>query len=257
MLRSLRSLVVVMFACAVAVPSSSASSPWDGTWKLNQEKSQLTGTTLTLTKSGNVYHERSSQMERDYECDGKEHPDFGSATLICRETPTTMELTRVRNGKPLSTIKRELDPGGKTYHSVFTSMLPGGEVDRQAFERVGTGSGFVGTWRRISTAIENPGKIVVRVNGDSLHLEYPNSQWTWDGKLDGTPKPVSAANAATEAAVAAKLEGGTKLQWVEMLGRRPVQYHEATVSADGKTLTVAVWGPNEPEQKNILVFDKQ
>lgn len=33
----------------------------------------MTGTTLTLSKSGNVYHEKNNTGEHDYTCDGNDH----------------------------------------------------------------------------------------------------------------------------------------------------------------------------------------
>lgn len=40
---------------------------------LNPAKCQMTGTTLTLSKSGNVYHEKNNTGEHDYTCDGNDH----------------------------------------------------------------------------------------------------------------------------------------------------------------------------------------
>jgi hypothetical protein len=44
------SFIVIVLAVAV-LPSSAESNAWDGTWKLNEAKSQLGGPTFTLTIS--------------------------------------------------------------------------------------------------------------------------------------------------------------------------------------------------------------
>ena len=85
MAQILRYLGVVTFCWSMAfasttTPSGTALGAWNGTWKINPDKSQLTGTTYSLTKSANMYHYKGNGFEYDFACDGKDYALCGGET---------------------------------------------------------------------------------------------------------------------------------------------------------------------------------
>ena len=108
----------------------------------------------------------------------------------------------------------------------------------------------------MSNVVGTPQIMILHKAGGLLHFEFPNSQWTCDSKLDGSPAPLTGPSAPRNAMLVVKFNAG-KLSWVETVHGRPVQYVDATSNADGKTLTEILWGPEQPDQKLKLLFDKQ
>ena len=66
------------FLCAAtlmmaAIPCFAAASKWDGTWKLNQAKSKMTGATVTISQNGNMYTVDTGAFKFSFACDGKDY----------------------------------------------------------------------------------------------------------------------------------------------------------------------------------------
>jgi hypothetical protein len=259
MLRSLRSLGVVAFACAIAAPSLSASSPWDGTWKLNKEKSQATDLTMTLVKSGDKYYWDTDGPGFAFGCDGKEYPSPGGRTISCTETPSGFTTTTKMNGKTVSTAKHELSPDEKTFTFTRAATMPDGSTREETAKatRVGEGSGFAGTWKIAAWDPRVPLTIVYRTSGDSLHAEFSWYGFIWDGKLDGTPAAPKGPSVPKGLTRSVKVESPSKLVWLEILPGHPTEHDEDTLSSDGKSFSEVEWMEDKPNEKVVLVFEKQ
>lgn len=256
MLRSIRSLSVTMFACVIALPCLAASSPWDGTWKLNKEKSQLTGGTWTLAKDGTMYRMGDSSP---FACDGKEYTQPDGRTLTCQESGNKLTTTTKQEGKTLWINERELQANGKTMKLTRTVLRPDGGKDTSVttYARVGEGSDLVGSWKVAAVDVGAPQVWTAKVDGDSLHMELPAYKISWDGKLDGTPAPYKGDGAPAGVMMGIRTDGPSKLVAVETTNGRPSDNSEFTISPDGKTLTEVDWSPDKPDEKMTLVFEKQ
>jgi hypothetical protein len=206
-----------------------------------------------------MYHEKSATTEYDLACDGKEYPTGGGGSASCQETATSLDETVKRGGKTLITIQRQLDPDGKTYKSIRTSTLPDGRayVESSTFARVGEGSGFVGTWKRTSLQVNIPRSMVYRVTGDSMHIEVSPTELKWEGKLDGTPAPLTGPGQPAGLVMTRKADTPLQMTAVEILNGKPFEEFVDVLSSDGKTLTRTVTYPGDPDLKDTLVFEKQ
>jgi hypothetical protein len=249
------SLLALTFS---AIPAL-AQSPWNGTWKLNQAKSQMTGDTHTLTKSGNKYHLNEGSVEYDFACDGKDYPIFGGEAVSCKETPTTLDSTYKQSGKIVQTINRQMDPSGKTYRSTGTYILAAGgtTITKTSYTRVGQGTGMAGTWRSDSTSSNHVEAFTMRVSGNSMHMDLPEEHATWDGKLDGTPSAVHGPEVPNGLMLSEKAEGSNKLIGEAMVGDKRLGHSEDTLTADGKSFTEIDWDPAKPNEKQTYVYEKQ
>lgn len=236
-----------------------AQSPWNGTWKLNQARSHMTGDTHTVTKSGNKYHYNGGSVGYDFACDGKDYPTIGGETVSCKETPTTLDSTYKQNGKLEQTIKRQLDSGGNTYIGTTTYMIPAGgtSVTKTTFTRVGQGTGMAGTWKSTSTSSNHVGTFTFQVSGNSMHVDVPEEHATWDGKLDGTPAAVHGPDVPDGLMISEKLEGSKKMVGEVTMGSKHVGHSEDTLSADGKSFSEINSDPAKPNEKQTYVYEKQ
>lgn len=259
MLRAFRP--AFFLAISLASASALAQSPWNGTWKLDQSKSHMTGTTYTLSKSGNMYHYKGAAVDYDFACDGKDYPIFqGSGrTVSCHDTPTSLDTTVKQNGKIVATIQRRLEPGGNRYSMIRTRSLPGGgtAIDKSMVTRVGQGSGIIGTWKMTSTTSNTPDVMILKVNGNTMSVEEPNSHQTWEGKLDGTPAPDRGPNVPNGIMITRKSEGPRKIVSDVSIGGKLVNHFEDTLSADGKSITEVDWAPSRTDEKHSYFYEKQ
>ncbi|HEV2578708.1 MAG TPA: hypothetical protein VGU25_15995 [Acidobacteriaceae bacterium] len=257
MLRAIHPICLLALAFS-AIPAL-AQSPWNGTWKLNQAKSHMTGDTYTLTKSGDTYHMNGGSFQFDYACDGKDYPIFGGETVSCKETPTTVDSVYKQNGKTVQTTKHQLDASGKSYTSISTNMLAAGgtTVSKTTFTRVGQGTGFTGTWKSTSTSTNHVETFTLAVNGNSLHVDVPEEHVTWEGKLDGTPAAVHGPNVPDGVMISEKLEGPKKMVSDVTVDGKHVSHSEDTMNADGKSYTEITWDPTKPNEKQTYVYEKQ
>ena len=255
---AIRSVCLFALTLALAIPAL-AQSPWSGTWKLNQAKSKLTGDTYTVTSVGDKYHYDGGSLQYDFACDGKDYPTIGGETVSCHETSTTRDTVVKQNGKAVATIHRQIDPDGHSYTGTRTDMLASGgtTVSKTVFTRVGQGGGFSGTWKSASTSSNRVEPFILKVNGDSMHMEVPEERLTWDGKLDGTPAAVHGPDIPEGLTVSEKAEGPNKLVSDIALGGKHLQHAEDTLSADGKSFSEISWDPAKPNEKQTSVFEKQ
>ncbi len=250
---------ICLAAIALSAMPALAQSPWNGTWKLNQAKSHMTGDTHTLTKSGNKYHYDGGSVAYDFACDGKDYPTIGGETVTCKETATTLDSTYKQNGKLEQTIKRQMDPGGKSYTGTTTYIIPAGgtSVTKTTFTRVGQGTGMAGTWKSVSTSSSHVGSFTMAVNGNAMRFESPEDHATWDGKLDGTPAAVHGPNMPNGMMVSEKMEGPQKMISEVTMGGKRLWHTEDTLSPNGKSFTEIGWDPAKPNEKQTTIYDKQ
>ena len=252
------------FLCAAtlimtAVPCFAAASKWDGTWKLNQAKSKMTGSTVTISQSGDMYNVDTGAFKFSFACDGKDYHLLPDRTISCTGSGHSFTMQEKINGKLYSTTRRSISADGKTLTDVTNGTRPDGTTytDHETDTRVGSGSGLAGTWRE--TAIKNsaPDSIVLKLNGDVLHFENPGFKETTDAKLDGTAAPIKGPTAPAGLMLSNKSDGPNKVVTVVTLNGKQLGQDVMTLSADGKTITDVSWTPGKESEKQTYVYEKQ
>jgi hypothetical protein len=243
---------------AVAAPCFAAGSPWDGTWKLNQAKSKMTGSTFTITQDGGMYTVDTGAIQFKYACDGKDYPILADRTISCTGGGNSFTQAIKVAGKPYSTEHRTLSADGSTMTDVEKGTRPDGTAftDTETFTRVGSGAGLAGTWK--STKMKNSASslFILKVNGDVLHYEDPGYKESSDAKLDGTPAPITGGMAPAGLMVSNKLENGAVTSTVSLNGKE-LGTDVMTLSADGKVLTDVSWTAGKENEKQTYVYDKE
>lgn len=245
---------------ALAVPAFAANSPWDGTWKLNEAKSKMTGNTFTLSQSGGMFT-YTGEITYKFACDGKEYPIIADRTTSCSIHGNTYDSTwkASASGKTLATTHRELSPDGRTLTMATHEMRPDGSTadNTDTFTRVGTGSGITGTWKNTAVKHSAPDLFTLKLNGDVLHGEFPAYKEAVDTKTDGTPAPLHGPDIPDGVTVATKFEGPLKYMGKTVVNGKVFWEEIDTVSADGKTLTVVSWAAAKPSEKQTFIYEKQ
>lgn len=242
-----------------AAPCVAAGPSWDGTWKLNEAKSKMTGSTYTITQNANMYTFDAGSFKFSFGCDGKDYNILPDRTVSCTGSGNSYTMVWKINGKVQSTTKQTISSDGKTLTSIDTGTRPDGSTftDRETDTRVGAGSGMAGTWK--STAVKNsaPGMFILKVNGDVLHYESPRYKSTSDAKLDGTPAPIKGPTSAAGLMVSNKYDGPNKVLSIVTLNGKEMGRDVMTLSADGKTITDVSWTAGKESEKQTYVYERQ
>lgn len=252
------------FLCAATltiatVPCFAAASKWDGTWKLNQAKSKMTGATYTISQNGNMYTVDTGSFKLSYACDGKDYQFLPDRTVSCTGSGNSYSMTGKINGKIQSTTKYTISSDGRTMTSVETGTRPDGTAytDHETDTRVGSGTGMVGTWKSTMVKGSAPGVMSIKVNGDVLHVEDPGYKSVSDAKLDGTPAQLKGPTAPAGLMISNKPDGVNKVLTVTTLNGKELGRDVMTLSADGKTITDVSWTPGKESEKQTYVYDRQ
>jgi hypothetical protein len=250
------------FALVVALVSTSnqvAGQPsFAGTWKLNLAKSQLTGQTVSIEKTGSgLMHFDSQGFAYDFDLSGKEFPTPDGGTTSWREVnATTWEATNKINGKVIATFRSTLT--GDTLNVVMKATKPeGGTVEQSSsWTRVSGGPGFFGKWK--STEVKGtPSTMEIALEGtNGITVTYPEFQIACKGSFDGKDYPLTGAGANLKQTLAFEKSGPNSIKLTTKLNGKPFYVEVLTLSADGKTLTDEA-NPVSVKEPTKAVYEKQ
>ena len=247
--------LALVFAASTAAPR--ATSPWDGTWKLDRAKSHLTGQTMTLSKAKTgKWRYSDGTISLEFALDGKPVHTIGEGTLAATADGDNA-LNIVTTTKGSETRQRVvLSADGKTMTDHTTGTRPDGSKSEGTgtMERVGTGSGFAGTWKSTKTESSTSESFGLSVIGDRIKWEWPAYKQSLDGKMDGSDIPVTGAAASAGTTFAIRKISATKLSYTARIGRKVLGKGTLELSADGKTLTDTSWTPAKPKEKASAVY---
>ena len=230
----------MVLAMGAAVSAAVAGGPsFTGSWKLNLQKSQLTGQSFTLaTTASGMLHFDSMGFAYDFNTDGKEYslPD-GSTVVVRAPDATTWDFTFTMRGKVTMTIHSTLHGDSQT--SVMRLNKPDGSVLEQTSTatRVSGGPGFLGKWK--STEVKgSPTSMVITMKGKKgVTVEYPEFQQVCKGQFDGKDHTVTQAGVASKTAFAFERTGADAFKITTKVQGKPIFVDVLTLSADGNTLT--------------------
>jgi hypothetical protein len=229
--------VVVALACIAS--AAHAQPSFAGTWKLNLEKSQLTGQTLSIEKqpSGMMRFDMAG-FAYDFDVSGKDFPTPDGGTTSWREVnPTTWEATNKVNGKPIASYTLTLK--GNSIAAVMKATKPDGSALEQSsvWNRVSGGPGFLGKWK--STEMKGaPSTLAIALDGaNGITISYPEFQIACKASFDGKDYAMTGAGATMKQTLAFEKAGPNSIKMTTKIAGKPFYVDVLTLSADGKTLT--------------------
>src|SRR5215472_2943164 len=119
---------------------AAADNPFVGTWKLNQQKSQLTGDTMRFASAGpGEFRLSAAGLSYSFKTDGQERPALLGDTVVWKQIDDhTWESTDKHKGNILATNAWTLSSDGKTLTVNAKGTKPnGGSFDNTSeYERV-------------------------------------------------------------------------------------------------------------------------
>lgn len=147
-----RSLLIVA-ACCYAQLALAAESPWDGSWKFNADKSELTGETFSYNRLGDGKWavRNGGPIDITFATDGKPYRSFSDEETVSATVngPSEWTFRRQYKGQTWDVTHETLSRDGKTITSVETVSNPDGTSSHVTtiLKRVGPGTGFEGKWQ--------------------------------------------------------------------------------------------------------------
>jgi hypothetical protein len=231
---------VALTVWAAASPMGfAADAGFAGSWKLNLQKSQLTGQTFNFEKTpSGMMHYDSQGWGCDFNPDGKEYaePD-GSVVVVHPVDADTWDWTFSMHGKVTMTLRSTVK--GDTATFVMHVNKPDGSVVEQTSTaaRVSGGPGLLGKWK--STEVKGaPTSLIIETSGKrGMTIKYPEFQQVCKGSFDGKDHTVSQAGAASKLTFTFERTGANAFKVTTKLQGKRFYTDVFTLSPDGHALT--------------------
>jgi hypothetical protein len=241
--------------------ATGAEDSFVGKWKLNPEKSQLSGLTYKVEDAGgNKYKFVFGDDAEMVTFDGKPHvTKYGSTWSVTKSGANAWKWTIKRDGKLISDATWTVSADGATSDYVNEDMRPDGTTSHNEtrLKRTGGTSGLVGTWESTEIKIGSPGTTeVAKWKDDGYSFVNPTYKGRTEFKLDGKEYADKGPRVPKGATVSAKRVDDRAIEVTNKLKGKTVEVDRYEVSADGKTLTETINYPglDKPE---VDVFDRQ
>lgn len=251
----------------LALPAGSAyasDSPWNGTWRLDPQKSHLTGQTFTYSErpNGKLHYEDGSSASFDFGLDGKEYKTWGNRTTAWSAAGQNSwdRVTRI-DGKVFSKGHVALSADGKTLTETFTGTRPDGQEfhEEDVFSRVSGTDGLAGTWRTARvTGPTGPQTFVISSPAAGvLHYEIPDMKISVEGRTDGTDCALTGPTMPPGGTISFKRLSATKIKYVMKFDGKVDNEGVQSISPDGRSFTDTNWNAGRSSETTTGVYVKQ
>jgi hypothetical protein len=253
-------IAALVSVIALASSPVGAQSPFDGTWVLNQQRSDFTGTTMSIEDAGNgAIKFVNPNFSYTVKVDGtKAETPSGATVAIQKQGDASYHQTVWRAGKELSQADWKLTNGDKTLTIREYGTRPDGEKfdDTSTYTRVAGASGLAGEWKTSAVKLGNPTTYRISIGaGDQMTWDLPAMKATWKGKTDGSDVRPSGPTVSDTLTLAVTRQGPRALSMTQKLQGKTVYTGTYTVSDDGKTMTVV--GKNAKGETSTQVWERQ
>jgi hypothetical protein len=245
--------------------ASAADSPWNGTWKLDQQKSHLTGQTFTYSErpGGMLHYEDGSTASFDFGLDGKEYKTWADRTTSWTAAGTNAWDTVTRAGGKLHSKGHiALSEDGKTLTESFAGTRPDGQDfhEEDVFSRVTGTQGLVGTWR--TAKVTNPGGgpqtfIISSPSKGVLHYDIPDMKVSVECSADDKDYPLAGPDMPPGMTIGFRRVNATKIRYTIKVNGKPDSIGVQTIAADGASFTDTNWNAGRESEKTTSVYVKQ
>ena len=250
-----------VFVSLAAASTAVAQNPFVGTWKLNQEKSQMAGDIMKFRPAaGDAIELSGGGTTYSFRLDGKPYALPSGHVAIWRETSAGSWTTEYRNvdGKLLSSDNWKLSSDGKNLTVTTSGVKANGDLytDTAEYVRTAGTSGLMGAWKSTSVKLSSPNELTIQEAGlDGLILRIAAIKATAVTNFDGKEVAVQGPDIPTGLRLSLTRMGPYKFRLVEKLNGSLTDSSEYTVSADGQTMTSVGGAPGDPPSTSV--WEKQ
>jgi hypothetical protein len=250
---------IALCMCATTQGCRAPSPDWDGIWKLNPTKSTYQGQVFTISVSGDGEFRFgvNSSNTHTLRCDGKDQPGENNRTLVCVTTGATIiDITEKENGTKTKAIHDEISTDRKIFTSTITEFRQSGPAitSHMTFARLSGANDFAGQWRD-TTYVQQHADMILKLDNQALHIEYPNPSQNINAPLDGSDADVRGTNIIEGATFAARPTGNREFRIVTKHHGKVFTQGSLKLSNDGRTITESWWNPDRPDAIRVFVYD--
>jgi hypothetical protein len=248
---------MAMVTAATAV----AQNPFAGTWKLNQEKSQLAGDTLKFGPAeGQAIELKAGGVTYSFRVDGNNYAMPSGNLAVWRQTSPNSWTTEYRkpDGKLFSSDTWKISTDDKNLSVTTSGVKANGDLytDTAEYERTAGSSGLMGGWKSTQVKLSSPDEFSIQESGlDGLILKVPAMKITCEASWDGKEVAVQGPDVPTGLRVAFSRTGPFSFRLVQKLNGSVVSSAVYTVSDDRGTMTEVGGAPGDPPA--TMVWEKQ
>jgi hypothetical protein len=250
----------LVLACLLAGTLWASDDPFCGKWKLNMEKSKFVGEQTKIQDlGGNKYKWTSGNVSDTITYDGTDQPvHFGQTISMAPEGPNTWRMVIKKDGRVISSMTHTISDDGKTQTIKGTGTKPDGTTSEfnAVWKRVGSGSGWGGTWESTDVKFTSPDEYDIEpYEGDGLSFKTPAYQDVLSMKFDGKDYEEKGPDVAPGSTSSGKRVNAHTLEVTDKVKGEIMDHTKYEVSPDGKVLTLTIRETGQPKPLTI-VYDK-
>jgi hypothetical protein len=207
-----------------------------------------------------VYRSSGRIGSANFDCDGKKHQIAENDTVSCvLKNDDYVEILAFRNGSKVSTAHWELSNHENALTIQGTMLQPDGSAKstEHHFTRTSGSTGFVGGWRNAEPFDGLASILQTSIRDNALHVSYPERKIHVDALLNGTSAAVFTPLFPSGATIALSERGPRGFSLNTKLNGQVVYVENWQISADGRSMTQSSWFASRPNEKYVLVYEKQ
>jgi hypothetical protein len=250
-----------LFFTMAAASAAVAQSPFAGTWKLNQEKSQLAGDTMKFGPAeGQAMQLTAGGVTYSFRVDGNNYALPSGDFAIWRQTSPDSWTTEYRkpDGKLLSSDHWKLSSDGKSLSVTTSGVKANGDLytDTAEYVRTAGSTGLLGSWKSTEVKLSSPNELIMQESGlDQLILKIPAMNASGEVNFNGKEVAFQGPDIPPGFRVGLTRTGPYSFRLVQKLNGTVTSSSVFTVSDDGKTMTEVGGAPGDPPSTGV--WEKQ
>jgi hypothetical protein len=236
------SLTRAVLPCFVTILLTAADNPFVGQWKVNLDRSKVSGQTQTIRDlGGNKYEFHLGATTYTIVADGTDQPTPNGNTMSLKlDGENSWTVVRKKDGRPLSHAQWTITPDGKTWnlHTMGTNE-DGPPFDTQTTAtRVVGGPGLAGTWELQNLKLSSPDLMEISsCDENGITFVYPANKGKLDLKFDGKEYAQEGPRASKNLSFTGKRLDPRSFEVTAKREGKVISRDEYKISPDGRTLT--------------------
>ena len=238
-----------------------AQSPFAGDWKMNNDKSKMTGEVLEFVPAADgAIKITLEDRSYNFKTDGKEYAGVTGAKNIWKKVNDhTYQSTTSRNGILLTTTSWKISDDEKKLVAEDKGTMPSGKGfdDFTTYTRVAGSKGLMGSWKDMDVKLKEDTVMSLKAgSGDSIHWIMSDMKATVDLSMDGKECKPTGPTVPPGLTLAATKTGPRSFAMTEKINGRLLEKMDYKLSEDGKVLTEVV-SPPDGKAPATIIYDKQ
>jgi hypothetical protein len=247
----------LMCVCLITGTLWAADDPFVGKWKLNIDKSKFSGEQINIQDLGaNKYKWTVGSVSDTIAYDGTDQPvHFDRTISMTPDGKSNWKMVIKKDGRVLSSMTHTISDDGQTQTIKGTETKPDGTTSdfTAAWKRVGSGTGWGGTWETTGVTLTSPDEWDIEpYESDGLTFNTPAYSDKLSMKFDGKDYEETGPNVASGSTSSGKRVNARTLDVTNKVKGQVMDHTRYEVSPDGKTLTLTIRDTGQPKPLTVV-----